>query len=119
MLSILDSFRDVSGLRLNESKSHIIFLKKMSYPVQMGVVRNTCFRFSSSFGKYLGIMISPLKLKKGDYFSILDKTKDRIKGWQAKLLSMAGRNTLIKCPQHVSSLLHANFHSSCFSSSYS
>lgn len=27
---------------------------------------------------------------------LLDKTLDRIKGWQAKLLNMAGRCTLIK-----------------------
>lgn len=74
ILSILKLFGDLSGLRLNELKSHVIFPKKMSYPVRMGVVRNTCFRFSSSFGKYLGVLISPLRLKKADYFSILDKT---------------------------------------------
>lgn len=48
------------------------------------------------FGKYLGVYINPNKFRKSDYFDLLDKTKDRRRGWQAKMLNMAGRCTLIK-----------------------
>lgn len=69
----------------------------MSYPVHLGVTRNTPFKFSKSFGGYLGVVISLLKPNKRDFFVILEKMKDiHIKGWQAKLLNMAGRSTLIK-----------------------
>lgn len=51
---------------------------------------------SSSFGRYLGVQVSPNRLKKSDYLDLVQKTKDKISGWQAKLLNMAGRSTLIK-----------------------
>ncbi|KAL2940936.1 hypothetical protein RDABS01_029286 [Bienertia sinuspersici] len=50
----------------------------------------------TTFGKYLGVNISPNKLKKSDYFGLLDKTLNKIRGWQPKLLNMTGRCTLIK-----------------------
>ncbi|XP_048490396.1 uncharacterized protein LOC125492264 [Beta vulgaris subsp. vulgaris] len=64
------------------------------------------FVLQSDFGKYLGVHISPNKLRRSDYLDLLDKTTDRIRGWQAKLLNMAGRCTLIKSvlnsyPLHV------------------
>lgn len=45
---------------------------------------------------YLGINISSTHLKRQDYFSLLHKTKQKIQGWQAKLLNLASRCTLIK-----------------------
>lgn len=45
---------------------------------------------------YLGINISSTHLKRQDYFYLLDKTKQKIRGWQAKLLNLASRCTLIK-----------------------
>ena len=68
----------------------------MSHPVRMGVIRDSPFRSSSTFGKYLGTTILPNRLRKLDYLPLLDKTINQIKGWQAKLLNMAGRTTLIK-----------------------
>lgn len=44
----------------------------------------------------LGVDIRPNKLKISNYFRLLDKSMDRLKGWQAKLLNMTGRCTLSK-----------------------
>lgn len=40
---------------------------------------------SYSFEKYLGVDIRQNKLKISNFMGLLDKTINRIKGWQAKL----------------------------------
>ncbi|XP_057248280.1 uncharacterized protein LOC130590240 [Beta vulgaris subsp. vulgaris] len=96
MLEVLRDFGKLSGLFLNNLKSTIIVPRKMDHNVRLSISSHCNLRVSSDFGSYLGIKISPNKLKKTDYQGLLDKTKDRIRGWQAKLLNMAGRCTLIK-----------------------
>ena len=96
ILGVLHDFGHLSGLFLNVSKTTIIVPKKMDHNVRQSIYGHCNLRVSSDFGNYLGIKISPNKLRKTDYLGLLDKTKDRIRGWQAKLLNMAGRCTLIK-----------------------
>ena len=96
ILGVLQDFGNLSGLFLNVSKSTIIVPKKMDHNVRQSISGHCNLRVSSDFGNYLGIKISPNKLRKIDYLGLLDKTKDKIRGWQAKLLNMAGRCTLIK-----------------------
>ena len=50
---------------------------------------------SQSLGLYLGAPIFVGRRSSQDYQFILDKIGSRIEGWQSKLLSMAGRVTLI------------------------
>ncbi|XP_048493650.1 uncharacterized protein LOC125494124 [Beta vulgaris subsp. vulgaris] len=96
ILGVLKDFGELSGLFLNASKSTIIVPRKMDHNVRHSISSHCNLRVSSDFGNYLGIQISPNKLRKSDYMGLMDKTKDRIRGWQAKLLNMAGRCTLIK-----------------------
>lgn len=80
MLNILHQFGTLSSLFLNQAKSHIIFPRRISHPVRMGIIRNSPFNFCSSFGKYVGIPITPTHLRKGDFLVLLDKTIIQIKG---------------------------------------
>ena len=106
IMTVLNDFGEESGLFLNRLKSTIIVPKKMNHNVRNSLTSHSGLTVSSDFGKYLGVHISPNKLRKSDYLDLLDKTTDRIRGWQAKLLNMAGRCTLIKSvlntyPLHV------------------
>ncbi|XP_048491336.1 uncharacterized protein LOC125492674 [Beta vulgaris subsp. vulgaris] len=106
MMEVLNDFGVLSGLFLNKLKSTIIVPKKMDHNVRQSLNSFSGLLVSSNFGKYLGVHISPNKLRKLDYLDLLDKTTDKIRGWQAKLLNMAGRCTLIKSvlnsyPLHV------------------
>ncbi|XP_021753742.1 uncharacterized protein LOC110719145 [Chenopodium quinoa] len=96
IMKVLQDFGDISGLRVNQNKSTVIFPKKMNYNIRKDLITEFNFTSTSSFGKYLGVEIHPNKLKKGDYFGLLDKTFNQIKGWQSNLLNMAGRCTLVK-----------------------
>ena len=106
MMNVLNDFGNQSGLFLNKLKSTIIVPKKLDHNVRQSLSSFSGLSISSDFGKYLGVHISPNKLRKSDYLDLLDKTTDKIRGWQAKLLNMAGRCTLIKSvlnsyPLHV------------------
>lgn len=46
--------------------------------------------------KYLGLPLSPQKLPRREFLSLIDKVADRLHGWKAALIRPAGRVTLIK-----------------------
>jgi hypothetical protein len=48
-------------------------------------------------GKYLGLPLHTRQLRRVDVQQLLDKIGGRIPGWKGKLLSMADRETLVKC----------------------
>lgn len=93
---VLNRFGEESGLRVNLSKSSLIFPPKMHHQRRRILAESLGMRGSTSFGKYLGCSILPNKLKRMDYFGLLEKVKLCIGGWQSKFLNMAGRCTLIK-----------------------
>lgn len=96
MFRTLNHFGNMSGLRISTAKSSIIFPTHMSHVLRSNLAGEYGLRTTTCFGKYLGVDIRPNKLKISNFMGLLDKTLDRIKGWQAKLLNMAGRCTLIK-----------------------
>lgn len=83
MKETLEDFRKVYGLHVNFSKSSIILPKKMDFNVRNSITLTCNLINSTSFGKYLGNNISPLKLKKEDFYNLLDKTTNKIRGRQA------------------------------------
>lgn len=46
--------------------------------------------------RYVGMLLSSVNLRDKDYVSLIDKIKQCIEGWEAKLLSIASRLELIK-----------------------
>lgn len=68
----------------------------MSFHLRNDICQGFNFKIETDFGRYLGIEISPNKLKKAHNFDLVEKTTNKIRGWQAKFLNMAGRATLIK-----------------------
>ncbi|XP_021770766.1 uncharacterized protein LOC110734956 [Chenopodium quinoa] len=96
IMEVLLEFGNKSGLFISPTKSKVIFPPKMCLSLKRAILSFSNIKGAPSFGKYLGVNISPNRLKIADYVDLLNKTKSRIKGWQAKLLNMASRCTLIK-----------------------
>jgi hypothetical protein len=46
--------------------------------------------------KYLGLPLSVRKLSKHDFLELIDKMADRLPGWKASMINLAGRTTLVK-----------------------
>ncbi|XP_056692071.1 uncharacterized protein [Spinacia oleracea] len=96
IMNTLNEFGQISGLKISMSKSTLIFPANLHHSIREDIAGDYGFKISSSFGKYLGVDIRPNKLKISNYLALLDKSMERVRGWQAKLLNMAGRCTLIK-----------------------
>ncbi|XP_010513293.1 PREDICTED: uncharacterized protein LOC104789260 [Camelina sativa] len=82
--SLLDTFKDLSGLYMNRDKSTLFVagaptdgLDQLGYPLGSLLVR------------YLGLPLLHRKLKKEEYALLLDKVKARFTDWSSKALSFA------------------------------
>ena len=54
------------------------------------------FQSTSNLGKYLGIPIKHRGGSNQDFNFVLDRVKQKLAGWKANMLSMAGRAVLIQ-----------------------
>lgn len=92
---MLTCFEQVSGMRINYSKSELI---------PIGLKPEEATSFSKIMGctvgafpiKYLGIPLHYDKLKREDIQPLIDKILKKMAGWRGKLLSYSARLTLIK-----------------------
>ncbi|KAL6567965.1 hypothetical protein OROGR_001633 [Orobanche gracilis] len=108
MKKILNVFCGASGLKLSLPKSKVYF----SNPGSHGLKREVChilgFGQTSYLGRYLGVNLTHGRLKAEDFRDLIDRVVARLAGWKSKLLSLAGRNTLIQSvtaamPSHIMS----------------
>ncbi|KAI0493618.1 hypothetical protein KFK09_023737 [Dendrobium nobile] len=87
--TILSSFASFSGLRVNSSKSKILFSKNSYLDQDISNILN--IPISTAPIKYLGIPIFTRKLKICDFQPLIHKISVSLDSWKARTLSMAGR----------------------------
>ena len=95
MKMVLTCFEQVSGMRINYSKSEIIPIELSSKETKSFADILGC-RVGAFPIKYLGIPLHYDKLRREDIQPLIDKILKRMSGWRGKLLSYAARLTLIK-----------------------
>lgn len=102
VLDLLAAYSNSSGQRMNPAKC-CFFLPSKAPRSQAYVIRSTTGFERGSFPFiYLGVPVGPGKRQARHFQHIIDRIMERTNGWQAKLLSDAGRLVLIK---HVLSLI--------------
>lgn len=84
MMETLQEFGKLSGLFINNLKSSIIFPPSLPHTLRNDISNRINVSHITFFGRYLGVNISPHKQRKQDYLDLVQKTKDKISGWQAK-----------------------------------
>ncbi|XP_048628766.1 uncharacterized protein LOC106360905 [Brassica napus] len=95
ILSILEEFRLVSGMRINRQKSELLLdggseSRCRDLAVEMGIAQGALPL------RYLGVPLSPKKMTRSDFQPLLDKIAARFSSWTVKHLSFAGRFQLIQ-----------------------
>ena len=93
---VLETFCKESGQKVNLAKSKN-FVAQYMYQTRFGFLENELgLKIATSFGKYLGVLILVNGRDKRAFDFIIEKIRDKMAGWKARTLSLAGRCTLIQ-----------------------
>ena len=95
LLKILNFFGECSGLKINISKTEI-FPIRMDNTVVTQLLQNFSGKICSFPGRHLGHPLHVWKLRRVEVQPLIDKIGARLLGWKGRLLSSAGRETLVK-----------------------
>ncbi|XP_038992288.1 uncharacterized protein LOC120115741 [Hibiscus syriacus] len=90
VVSFLDKFYEISGLRLNATKTEL-FTCGISEDKFELIHRATGFRIGQLPVRYLGVPLVTRKLTSKDCSALLVKIKDKIDKWSSRKLSYGGR----------------------------
>ncbi|CAN1152714.1 Putative ribonuclease H protein At1g65750, partial [Linum perenne] len=87
-------FCSASGQSVNKDKSRVYFCKNIPQAKASEIVRILGIGATRDSGRYLGVPILHGRVTKQTYNYILDRLDDKLVGWKAENLSLAGRVTL-------------------------
>ncbi|XP_020684353.2 uncharacterized protein LOC110100971 [Dendrobium catenatum] len=92
---ILVNFYNWTGQRVNNSKSSMLFGKHVDRRKKKIIAKTMNFKTVKEFN-YLGIKMTLRRLSYDDFQLIIDKTFKLLNIWGSKILSVAGKITLVK-----------------------
>ncbi|OMO87284.1 reverse transcriptase [Corchorus capsularis] len=93
---VLDEFAKASGLRVSLEKSKLWFSPNVHQQKATVLSRLCGIPLAQELGTYLGVPIIHGKVSKATYQHVVDKVLRRLANWKGKVLSYAGRRTLIQ-----------------------
>jgi len=85
----------MSGMKINYDKSDLLTIG-LDEDSTNAFAKILCCKISDFPIKYLGVPLHYSKLRRIDLQPVIDKIIKRIAGWRGKLLSYAGRLTLLR-----------------------
>ena len=92
---LLQIFGEASGLQTNLQKSCVIPIQRDNDIVD--VVNQSLHCTISAFPTtYLGLPISNKKLRRCDFLAWIEKIANKLLGWKASLMNLAGRAVLVR-----------------------
>ncbi|KAJ9560947.1 hypothetical protein OSB04_006107 [Centaurea solstitialis] len=95
LIKILHCFHKVSGLKMNLSKSKLVGVGVKEEEVQLWAHYLGCGYGELPF-IYLGLPVGANMRSESSWKRVLEKTKNKLSAWRAKILSFGGRRTLVK-----------------------
>ncbi|CAN1334813.1 Transposon TX1 uncharacterized 149 kDa protein [Linum perenne] len=96
VLGTLNAFYAVTGLGVNPMKSSLFCSASIQAAEKERMKAATGFRIESLPVTYLGVPLISSKLRAVDCKKLVEKITKRISGWQANILSQAGKLQLVK-----------------------
>jgi hypothetical protein len=92
---ILQFFGYCSGLKVNMNKTEI-FPIRLQVDLVPTLITNFPGKIGVFPGRYLGLPLHTRKLRKIEVQPLVEKIGARLPGWKGKILTTAGRETLVK-----------------------
>ncbi|XP_026379071.1 uncharacterized protein LOC113273634 [Papaver somniferum] len=93
---ILDKFCRWSGQIISKTKFTLITSSNLGRSFTKGMARALNVQVATNPGKYLGIHMQWGRISAKTYLEIVEKIENRLHGWKARDLNIAGRITLLK-----------------------
>ncbi|CAL1356334.1 unnamed protein product [Linum trigynum] len=94
VMSCLQKFCKASGEQVSTEKSRIFFSRHMKRDICKRISERLNIPMTQDLGRYLGVPVLHGRTTKDTYRYILDRIDQRLAGWKADNLSLAGRVTL-------------------------
>lgn len=94
--NILLLYEQASGQKINKRKSAITFSKKAPQDLKKRVKLQLDIPTEGGIGKYLGVPEHFGRRKQDIFTGIVDRIRQKAKGWSTRHLSPAGKMTLLK-----------------------
>ena len=85
-----------SGHRVSVSKTQIFFSNNCSLERKQSIANHFGLEIVDDLGKYLGVSLLYKRVTRATYQYLIEKIDQRLSGWKAKSLALAGRITLAK-----------------------
>jgi hypothetical protein len=98
---VLELYEACSGQKINKDKSSVLFSKNVKMQERGQVKQILQLSSDAKTDRYLGLPIHIGRSKNKAFGYIKDKIWKGIQGWREKLLSMAGKEILIKAVAHA------------------
>lgn len=93
LMECLNDFCAISGRPAKEK----LFVSPNFHKLTAREISARCqIPLTADLGKYLGVPLIHKRVSKTTYYHILEKVQDRLAGWKAEQLSMAGRTLLVQ-----------------------
>jgi ribonuclease HI len=96
VVEVLNKFCLMSGQQVNFDKSSIFFSRNVPTVRRVSLTAQSGLKETQSLGNYLGVPALGRAPRVQDFQYLVEKVKNRLAGWKAKQLSLAGRITLAK-----------------------
>jgi hypothetical protein len=105
MKLLLNLFEMLAALKINFNKSEIFMINDEE---NLGVQYAEMFNCQVSLFpiKYLGVPVSPSRLKEINWLPLVEKGNKRLDVWKGRMLSIASRSTLISASLNNSPMYH-------------
>ena len=94
--SILKEYEGISGQQVNIEKSAVLFSSNTIRQIRESIMATLGISKVLAKDRYFGLPIMVGRAKKREFQAIKDRIWKRLKGWQSKLLSVAGKAVLIQ-----------------------
>jgi hypothetical protein len=93
--AIFEEYQRISGQKINMAKSEMTFRPFIHTNIKTEFQTVLPFTITNTIAKYLGMPTQIGHSKQAAFNFIMDKIKNKLKGWKERYLSFAGRGTLI------------------------
>ena len=90
-----NTFCDMPGKKVNKNKSKIFFSPNVSVQVKLDICQQLGIQATNNLGRYLGFPILHKGRNGNAYNFVIERVQDKLVGWKARVLSLAGKRVLI------------------------